>query len=49
MVPQSSNRGIKNPEALERKKRKQEEMEKQNMMSTSPSGGGGLKVRSLNP
>lgn len=40
---ESSNRGIKNPEALERKKRKQEEMEKQNMMSTSPSGGGGLK------
>uniref|UniRef100_A0AAY5F347 Small VCP interacting protein n=1 Tax=Electrophorus electricus TaxID=8005 RepID=A0AAY5F347_ELEEL len=35
-------RGIKNPEAVERKKKKQEEMDKQTM-STSPSAGGGLK------
>ncbi|KAG9281035.1 small VCP/p97-interacting protein [Astyanax mexicanus] len=39
---ESTYRGIKNPEAVERKKKKQEEMEKQ-AMSTSPSGGGGLK------
>ncbi|XP_048829227.1 small VCP/p97-interacting protein [Brienomyrus brachyistius] len=39
---ETSNRGIKNPESVERKKKKQEEMEKQEMM-TSPSGGGGLK------
>ncbi|XP_016351538.1 small VCP/p97-interacting protein isoform X2 [Sinocyclocheilus anshuiensis] len=35
-------RGIKNPEALERKKKKQEETEKQTMNSV-PSEGGGLK------
>ncbi|XP_056101691.1 small VCP/p97-interacting protein [Rhinichthys klamathensis goyatoka] len=35
-------RGIKNPEALERKKKKQEETEKQTMNSV-PAGGGGLR------
>ncbi|XP_031420364.1 small VCP/p97-interacting protein [Clupea harengus] len=40
---ETSNRGVKNPEALERKKRKQEEIEKQAMVTPSPSGGGGLK------
>ncbi|MCJ8735888.1 hypothetical protein PDJAM_G00252700 [Pangasius djambal] len=39
---ESTQRGIKNPEAVERKKKKQEEMEKQ-AMSTSPSGSGGLR------
>uniref|UniRef100_A0A8C2CWG2 Small VCP/p97-interacting protein-like n=2 Tax=Cyprinus carpio TaxID=7962 RepID=A0A8C2CWG2_CYPCA len=39
-------RGIKNPEALERKKKKQEETEKQTM-NTVPSEGGGLKVHKL--
>lgn len=40
---QTTYRGIKNPEAVERKRKKQEEMAKQEM-STSVSGGGGLKV-----
>ncbi|TRY85874.1 hypothetical protein DNTS_011901 [Danionella cerebrum] len=35
-------RGVKNPEALERKKKKQEETEKQ-AVSPLPSGVGGLK------
>ncbi|KAI2648078.1 Small VCP/p97-interacting protein [Labeo rohita] len=39
---ETTYRGIKNPEALERKKKKQEETEKQTMNSV-PSGGGGLK------
>ncbi|XP_053497758.1 small VCP/p97-interacting protein isoform X2 [Ictalurus furcatus] len=39
---ESTHRGIKNPEAVERKKKKQEEIEKQ-AMSTSPSGGSGLR------
>uniref|UniRef100_A0A673HPA1 Si:ch73-147o17.1 n=1 Tax=Sinocyclocheilus rhinocerous TaxID=307959 RepID=A0A673HPA1_9TELE len=39
-------RGIKNPEALERKKKKQEETEKQTMNSV-PSEGGGLKVHTV--
>ncbi|XP_076863658.1 small VCP/p97-interacting protein isoform X1 [Brachyhypopomus gauderio] len=39
---ETTYRGVKNPEAVERKKKKQEEMDKQ-AMSTSPSGGGGLK------
>lgn len=40
---QTTYRGVKNPEAVERKRKKQEEMEKQ-AMTTSVSGGGGLKV-----
>lgn len=35
-------RGVKDPEAVERKRKKQEEVEKQTM-TTSVSGGGGLK------
>lgn len=42
-LPQTTYRGVKNPEAVERKKKKQEEAEKQ-AMNTSVSGGGGLKV-----
>lgn len=44
--PQTTYRGVKNPEAVERKKKKQEEVEKQ-AMSTCASGGGGLKVGTL--
>ncbi|KAI7790619.1 small VCP/p97-interacting protein [Triplophysa rosa] len=39
---ETTHRGIKNPEALERKKKKQEEVEKE-AMNSLPSGGGGLK------
>ncbi|KAA0724055.1 hypothetical protein E1301_Tti018508 [Triplophysa tibetana] len=39
---ETTHRGIKNPEALERKKKKQEDVEKEAMTSV-PSGGGGLK------
>lgn len=42
-LPQTTYRGVKNPEAVERKRKKQEETEKQ-AMNTSVSGGGGLKV-----
>ncbi|XP_069037930.1 small VCP/p97-interacting protein [Lepisosteus oculatus] len=39
-----SNRGIKNPEALERKRKKQEEIEKQaETAAVAPAGGGGLR------
>ncbi|KAK6472930.1 small VCP/p97-interacting protein [Huso huso] len=38
-----TNRGIKNPEAVERKKKKQEEMEKQALTSSKSGEGGGLK------
>lgn len=41
--PQTTYRGVKNPETVERKRKKQEEIEKQ-AMTTSVSGGGGLKV-----
>lgn len=41
--PQTTYRGVKNPEAVERKRKKQEEAEKQVMISPA-SGGGGLKV-----
>ena len=41
--PQTTYRGVKNPEAVERKRKKQEEIEKQ-AMTTSALGGGGLKV-----
>lgn len=41
--PQTTYRGVKNPEAVERKRKKQEEIEKQ-AVTTSASGGGGLKV-----
>lgn len=44
---QTTYRGVKNPEAVERKRKKQEEIEKQEMTS-SVSGGGGLKVRKSN-
>lgn len=40
---QTTYRGVKNPEAVERKRKKQEEIEKQ-AMTPSASGGGGLKV-----
>lgn len=40
---QTTYRGIKNPEAVERKRKKQEEIEKQ-AVTNSVSGGGGLKV-----
>lgn len=40
---QIAYRGVKNPEAVERKRKKQEEVNKETM-STSVSGGGGLKV-----
>ncbi|XP_054633665.1 small VCP/p97-interacting protein [Dunckerocampus dactyliophorus] len=36
---ETANRGVKNPEAVERKRKKQEEIQKQTM-STSVSGGG---------
>ncbi|KAF7663252.1 hypothetical protein LDENG_00215520 [Lucifuga dentata] len=39
---ETAYRGVKNPEAVERKRKKQEAMEKETM-STSVSGGGGLK------
>lgn len=39
---ETAYRGVKNPEAVERKRKKQEDMEKQ-AMTTSTSGGGGLK------
>lgn len=42
-VFQTAYRGVKNPEAVERKRKKQEETEKE-AMNTSVSGGGGLKV-----
>lgn len=40
---QTTYRGVKNPEAVERKRKKQEDIEKQ-AMTTSVSSGGGLKV-----
>lgn len=39
---ETAYRGVKNPETVERKRKKQEEAEKQ-AMTTSVSGGGGLK------
>ncbi|KAM9375558.1 small VCP/p97-interacting protein isoform 1-T1 [Pholidichthys leucotaenia] len=39
---ETAYRGVKNPEAVERKRKKQEEIDKQEMTS-SVSGGGGLK------
>lgn len=42
--PQTTYRGVKNPEAVERKKKKQEEIEKQAMTTSVSGGGGGLKV-----
>ncbi|XP_041075172.1 small VCP/p97-interacting protein-like isoform X1 [Polyodon spathula] len=39
-----TNRGIKNPEAVERKKKKLEEMEKHALTSSKSGEGGGLKV-----
>ncbi|KAG7523113.1 hypothetical protein JOB18_039702 [Solea senegalensis] len=39
---ETTYRGVKNPEAVERKRKKQEETEKQ-AMNSSLSGGGGLK------
>ncbi|XP_051975317.1 small VCP/p97-interacting protein-like isoform X1 [Xyrauchen texanus] len=39
---ETTYRGIKNPEAVEGKKKKQEEMEKQTV-NPAPAGGGGLK------
>uniref|UniRef100_A0A3Q2T711 Small VCP interacting protein n=2 Tax=Fundulus heteroclitus TaxID=8078 RepID=A0A3Q2T711_FUNHE len=39
---ETAYRGVKNPEAVERKRKKQEEIDKQ-AMTTSVSGGGGLK------
>lgn len=41
--PQTTYRGVKNPQAVERKRKKQEEIEKQ-AMTPSAAGGGGLKV-----
>uniref|UniRef100_A0A3Q3RM67 Small VCP interacting protein n=1 Tax=Mastacembelus armatus TaxID=205130 RepID=A0A3Q3RM67_9TELE len=40
---ETAYRGVKNPEAVERKRKKQEDIEKQTVTS-SVSGGGGLKV-----
>ncbi|XP_039609545.1 small VCP/p97-interacting protein [Polypterus senegalus] len=40
---EATNRGIKDPEALERKKKKLEEMEKQAKISEVSGQGGGLK------
>ncbi|XP_028305409.1 small VCP/p97-interacting protein [Gouania willdenowi] len=39
---ETAHRGVKDPGAIERKKKKQEEMEKQTM-TNSVSGGGGLR------
>ncbi|XP_077452182.1 small VCP/p97-interacting protein isoform X1 [Stigmatopora argus] len=39
---ETAHRGVKNPEALERKRKKQEEIENQTMKPSS-SGGGGLR------
>ncbi|KAJ8272193.1 hypothetical protein COCON_G00110520 [Conger conger] len=39
---ETTHRGIKNPEAVERKRKKQEEIEKQ-AMTTTPTGVGGLR------
>ncbi|RXM33516.1 Otoancorin [Acipenser ruthenus] len=43
MLSAVTNRGIKNPEAVERKKKKLEEMEKQALTSSKSGEGGGLK------
>lgn len=40
---ETTYRGIKNPEALERKKKKQEEVEKEALNPLPSGGGGGLK------
>ncbi|RXM34528.1 Otoancorin [Acipenser ruthenus] len=47
MLSAVTNRGIKNPEAVERKKKKQEEMEKQALTSSKSGEGGGLKSGSF--
>lgn len=41
---QTAYRGVKNPEAVERKRKKQEEIEKTEMTTSVSGGGGGLRV-----
>ena len=41
--PQNEGRGLKDPEGVKRKKRRQEEMEKK-AINDRETGGGGLKV-----